>query len=160
MRRETKRAILIVVAVLVSLVVLAVGTTIVFFVRAADVDTVDPSRADDVWRDIRGRFPGAQPLLAMSDHQTAVLTREPPPTPGGRLESLHIAAWNPRESNLFQMTLPFWMVRLLRSGTINIGDDAGNRRLEVTVEQLEQFGPSLVLDHEAPDGERVLVWTD
>ena len=96
----------------------------------------------------------------MHDHETAVLTREPPANPAlRRLESLHIAAWDSEDAGLFRMTLPFWLLRL-KSGAITLGEDIHALRLDLTVEQLERFGPALLVDHEAPNGDRVLVWTE
>jgi hypothetical protein len=31
--------------------------------------------------------------------------------------------------------------------------------LRLTVEDLERYGPTLIVDHKAPDGDRVLVWS-
>ena len=160
MKKRTTRT-LIVAGVLISLVIVAVGLSVILFVRATEFTTADQPRADEVWQGIRGRFPGAKPLLEMRDHETAVLTQEPPTNPAlRRLESLHIAAWDSDDASLFQMTLPFWLLRL-KSGSVTIGEAVhAAQHFDITVEQLERFGPSLVLDHEAPNGDRVLVWTE
>jgi len=160
MKKETKRAVVVVIGVLICLAVVGIGLTVMFFVRSTEITEADRPRADEVWQEIRGRFPGARPVLEVRDHETAALTREPPATPvPRRLESLHIAAWDSRKASLFRMTLPFWLLRV-KSGAITIGEDIAARRLDITVEQLEQFGPALLVDHEAPGGDRVLVWTE
>lgn len=160
MTRETKRAIVIAIGALIFVAVVAVGLAAMFFIRATELTTADQPRADEVWRDIRGRFPDARPILEVREHQTATLTREPPPHPAARpLESIHIAAWDSGNARLFRMTLPFWVLRL-KSGAITIGEGAYAQHLDLTVEQLERYGPSLLVDHQAPDGNRVLVWTE
>jgi hypothetical protein len=150
----------IVVGVLIALAVVGVGLAVVLFMGTTEFSTADRSRADEVWREIRGRFGDTPPLLDVRDHERAVLSREPPASPAPRpLESLHIAAWDPEDASLFRMTLPFWLLRL-KSGTFTIGEGTHARRLDVTVEDLERFGPALVVDHEDSRGDRVLVWTD
>jgi hypothetical protein len=37
---------------------------------------------------------------------------------------------------------------------VNAGD------LGLTVEELERFGPTLVMDHAGRDGDRLLIWTE
>jgi hypothetical protein len=34
------------------------------------------------------------------------------------------------------------------------------RQLNITIEQLEGYGPALLIDHEGRHGERVLVWQE
>jgi len=160
MKKETKRTIVVVIGVLVFLAVIGIGLAAIFFIRATEITKADRPQADEVWREIRGRFPGARPLLEVRNHESAVLTREPPPSPAGRrLESLHIAAWDSDDAGLFRMTVPFWLLRF-KSGAITIGEDIYAQRLDITVEQLERFGPALLVDHEAANGDRVLVWTE
>ena len=47
-----------------------------------------------------------------------------------------------------------------RNATIDLN---GNRMdledLRLTVEDLERYGPAVIVDHSAPDGERILVWS-
>ena len=47
-----------------------------------------------------------------------------------------------------------------KNATIDLN---GNRMdledLRLTVEDLERYGPSLIVDHLAPDGDRILVWS-
>jgi hypothetical protein len=160
MKKRTTRTILIIVGVLIALAVVGVGLAVVLFMGTTEFSTADRSRADEVWREIRGRFRDAQPLLEVRDHETAVLSREPPTNPAHPpLESLNIVAWDAEDASLFRMSLPFWMLRL-KSGTFTIGEGIHARRLDVTVEDLERFGPALVVDHEDSGGDRVLVWTE
>src|SRR2546422_10949711 len=122
MKKETKRTIVVVIGVLICLAVVGIGLTVMFFVRATDITQADRPRADEVWQEIRSRFPDARPVLEVRDHQTAALTRDPPADAvQRRLESLHIAAWDSRKTSLFRMTLPFWLLRL-KAGAITVGE--------------------------------------
>jgi hypothetical protein len=59
------------------------------------------------------------------------------------------------------MDIPFWLLRLKMRGTRF--DFGGNNvdlaKLRITVEDLERYGPTLILDHKEPDGSRVLIWS-
>jgi hypothetical protein len=59
------------------------------------------------------------------------------------------------------MDLPFWLLRLKMQGTrIDVG--SGNvdlAKLRLTVEDLERFGPTLILDQKDGEGARVLIWS-
>ena len=39
------------------------------------------------------------------------------------------------------------------------GDDIQFEDLHLTAEELERYGPALLVDHKGRDGQRVLVWT-
>jgi hypothetical protein len=73
-------------------------------------------------------------------------------------------SWKPESEELAQVQLPFWLVRLGGAkGKISInGEDALHdlERLNVTLEDIEQAGPGLLLDHQQRDGTQVLVWTE
>jgi hypothetical protein len=146
--------------VLIGVAIVCVGLVVILFVRATEFATADEAQADAVWQEIRGRFANARPVLEMRAGETAVLSRDVPASPAERpLQSLHIAAWDRDDRGLFRMTVPFWLLRF-KSGAITIGEAAYAHRLDITPEQLERFGPALLVDHEAPGGDRVLVWTE
>jgi hypothetical protein len=72
-------------------------------------------------------------------------------------------AFDSRDERVVRMDIPFWLLRLRMRGTrINVGGN-GNidlAKLRLTVEDLERFGPTLIVDHRDADGSRVLVWTE
>jgi hypothetical protein len=57
------------------------------------------------------------------------------------------------------LTLPFWLLRLRDSG-VDVSIAADGTRLTMTMDEVERYGPALVLDHLEEDGSRVLVWTE
>jgi hypothetical protein len=51
-------------------------------------------------------------------------------------------------------------LRLKSRGTIDFnGGQLELEDLKLTVEDLERFGPTLIVDHKSTGGERVLVWS-
>jgi hypothetical protein len=118
-------------------------------------------RAGDELQTIRDRFAGQSPLIVIDDHQRASVVRktrrsDTSPT------SLHLVAFDPADNRLKRLTLPFWLLRLSGSGQIRIGDDVLEqvRGAPLTVKDVEDAGPGLLLDHADRDGRRVLVWTE
>ena len=70
-------------------------------------------------------------------------------------------AFDPNDGRIVRVDIPFWLLRLkLRGSAIDFN---GNRMeledLKLTVEDLERFGPTLIVDHKSSGGERVLVWS-
>ena len=70
-------------------------------------------------------------------------------------------AFDPDDNRIVKVTIPFWLLRLKTRGTMI--DFNGSKMdlddLKLTVEELERFGPTLIVDHKTSSGERVLVWS-
>jgi hypothetical protein len=69
-------------------------------------------------------------------------------------------AFDPDDARVVRVEIPFWLLRLKLRG----GIDFNGRRMELddlklTVEDLERYGPALVVDHQGSSGERVVVWS-
>jgi len=60
-----------------------------------------------------------------------------------------------------RVEIPFWILRLKTRGTlVDVG--SGNidlQKLRLTVDDLERFGPTLIVDHQDMNGSRVLLWS-
>jgi hypothetical protein len=121
-----------------------------------------PERASDELQAVRDRFAGQSPLIVIDEHERASIVRrtrrsDPSPT------SLHVVAFDPADNHLKRLTLPFWLLRLSgSSGEIKIGDDVleNVRGARLSVKDVEDAGPGLLIDHAERDGRRVLVWTE
>ncbi|MGH9349746.1 MAG: hypothetical protein ACRD26_21045 [Vicinamibacterales bacterium] len=161
MKKETARTLMVVVGVLILLAVLGLGSAVWLFTQSIEVTTADDASATERFDEIRERFDGITPLLEIRDRE-AILTRRPPEQgTGTRLTSLRIVHWDADDDTFARIDLPFWLLRL-KSGPIEIASNSVRMRqrdLRLTVEELEQYGPTLVLDHEER-GDRVLIWTE
>ncbi len=162
MKKETVRTLTIVIGLVILLVVLGLGSAVWLFTQSIDVGKADEVVAAEEFERVRARFPGMKPVLDIRDGEP-LLARKPPDRPaGGRLSTLHVLHWDPDDDSFARIDLPFWLLRL-KSGPIEIASDHGRMGrgdLGITIEELERYGPTLVLDHEGRDGERVLVWTE
>jgi len=155
------------IAIVVVMVVVAVIAGAGFWAYqsfAPSAEFVNQTKADQQFDDIRARFKNKAPLIdADADGHGAELRAEGRPAFTGQLESLHVAAYDPRAGKLVRFTVPFWLMRLGKDGKLSIGEGAldGVRGAEkLTVKDLEAFGPGLLIDERKPNGDRVLVWTE
>ena len=68
-------------------------------------------------------------------------------------------AFDPDDGRIVRVSIPFWIVRMkMRGATIDLnGNHMNLEDLKLTAEDLERFGPTLIVDHKDTKGERVLV---
>ena len=143
-----------------------VGTVAYFSLRHLNVQRVSAESADREFEQVRARFPGKNPLIEIDeDNWERPRIQQPPEAGAARapLQTMHIMAWNERDAKLVKMDLPFWILRLntRRNSYVFSTNDFGDlERLNLNSEDLERYGPGLLLDHRDRRGVRVLVWTD
>jgi hypothetical protein len=162
MKKDTLRTLLIVVGVLVLLAIVGLGSAVWLFMRSFDLAQVDPASATQQFDEVRSRFAGVTPVLGIEDDEPVIRRRPTAQGAGTRLTTLHVLAWDADDNGLARIDVPFWLLRF-KSGPIEIASNRrrfGGGELGITVEELERYGPTLVLDHKGGHGERVLVWTD
>jgi hypothetical protein len=143
--------------------VAAVGAGFYFVSRHMDTQAVTPADAVVAFEAERARFEGQRPLVELDSQGRFVRARadEPMPEAAERPGHLHLLAYDPADGRIVRFRLPFWLLRTRAGrGTVDIdGTRIDLQELNLTVEDLERYGPALLVDHEAPDGQRVLVWS-
>jgi hypothetical protein len=107
------------------------------------------------------RFEGQKPLIVLEDGEPVVHK----PGPGRKktpIDALHVMVWDPSEERVVTMTIPFWLIRMTNGRPIKLSANGEDREvtphLKITADDLERFGPGLILEHRDGDGKRVLVW--
>ena len=154
-----------VVIAIVTLGVLGIITLAaagLWFVRShVNVQPTTVAAATSDFQTIRERFANQKPLIELDDHGNFVHANTDRPDGTKRPESLNIMAFDARQEHVVRIDIPFWMLRLKARGTlVDVG--SGNidlQKLRLTVEDLERYGPTLIVDHHDVDGSRVLVWS-
>jgi hypothetical protein len=128
------------------------------------VETEDPEAA---FAEARAKFAGQKPYIEFVDdgvETQAVVHRENERDGRPPLNSMHIMAWDEHERKLVRLTLPFWILRLGRTGDLRLSPSESGIsrgvRLHVSAADLERNGPGLLLDTKMQRGERLLVWMD
>ena len=152
----------------VGVVIVVVGIAAIVAITAWVQQNLSVQDSDDVeaereFEAVRARFSGRPPLLELRDGRPVYTGGKPPDAQASRtpIERLHVLVWDPNERKLASFAMPFWFLRL-KSGPIGFSsyasgmDDEG---FDLRPEDIEKFGPGIVLDGTSPSGERVLVWT-
>lgn len=111
--------------------------------------------------EVRAKFPGQQPLLQFQDGEPLALSDTAAPS-SVKLTTLHILAFDHDEGRMARVDVPFWLLRL-KSGPISFSsyaDGFDDRRVKLSVEDIERRGPGIVLDVVEPNEGRVLIWAE
>ena len=166
MAGKVKTWVWVVVAVVVIgiLGVIAVaGVGIYFFSRHIDTRPASPAIAARDFDEVLKRFEGQKPLIELDergDFKKANTTRERPAN-AKPPDAIHVMAFDPDDGQLVRVHIPFWLLRMKAGGTtINFkGRSMELEDLKLSVEDLERFGPTLIVDQRDTNGNRVLVWS-
>src|SRR3954468_17249370 len=152
-----------VVVIGVLCVVAVAGIGLYFFSQHGEPRTASPANAARDFEQVKARFAGQKPLVELDEHgrylrsntdRTAPPNAKPP-------ESINVMAFDPDDGRIVRLSIPFWLVRMKMHGAtsdIN-GKHMDLEDLRLTAEDLERFGPTLIVDHKNASGERVLVWS-
>jgi len=144
-------------------VVAMAGLGFYFFSQHIDTRAASPASAAREFEEVRTRFSGQKPLIELDRRGRFLKSNvdRPAQPDRARPEQLFVMAFNPEDGRIVRVTIPFWLLRLkMRGATIDFnGSRMDLEDLRLTVEDLERFGPTLIVDHNTSDGERVLVWS-
>ena len=152
---------IVVVGVIGIIAMAAAG--LYFFTRNIQTTQASPAVASRSFDEVRARFASQKPLIELDNDGEFLrsnLERTRPANPPV-LEAIHVMAYDPDDSRVVNVSIPFWLMRLQRGGSvINFnGNDMNLEDLKITIEDLERFGPTLIVDHKSSRGDRVLVWS-
>jgi hypothetical protein len=142
----------------------AVGFTIfgVLAYRATTVEQADAPEALRRFTAIRSSTGGGAPLLTLDDQGHVTRRRDPPPGGRPRPNRLGVLAYRAADQRLVTVDIPFWFFKLKGPAAQFAvrGTGLDFQRLQITAADLERYGPAVVIDHAAANGDRLLVWTE
>jgi hypothetical protein len=151
------------VVTLVILCVITLAAAGLWFVRThINVQPTTVAAATSDLQTIRDRFASQKPLIELDDRGNFVHANTDRPASPHRPETLNVMAFDARGERVVRVDIPFWLLRLKNRGSMIDVGGGGNidlAKLRLTVEDLERFGPTLILDHQDPNGSRVIVWS-
>jgi hypothetical protein len=142
--------------------IVAMAAAGLWFVRShVEVRTTTVTAASGDFDAVRARFSAQKPLIELDDHGEFIRANTDRPAGSIRPQSLNVMAFDSDDEKVVRMDLPFWLLRLKSGGTRFSmgGGDVDLAKLRLTVEDLERFGPTLILDHKDQKGSRVLIWS-
>jgi hypothetical protein len=142
--------------------IVAMAAAGLWFVRShVNIQAATVTAASSDFDGVRARFAAQKPLIELDDRGDFIRANTERPAGTVRPQSLNVMAFDPDDEKVVRMDLPFWLLRL-KSGGTRFSMGGGNvdlQKLHLTVEDLERYGPTLILDHKDHKGARVLVWS-
>jgi len=143
-------------------VVAVAGMGYYFFTKHFDTKVASPASASVEFEQVKAQFIGQKPLIELDERGRFLRANADRPgrSDTRRPDQLYVLAFDPDDERIVKVTIPFWLLRLKPRGTIDFnGGQLELEDLKLTVEDLERFGPTLIVDHKSSGGERVLVWS-
>lgn len=139
------------------------GVGVYFFSQHINTRAASPAAAADEFDTIRRRFEGQKPLIELDERGRFLRANPDRPALASAKspDNLFVLAFDPDDERIVRVTIPFWLLRMKAGGTtIDFnGNSMDLEDLKLTVEDLERFGPTLIVDHRETSGDRVLVWS-
>lgn len=142
--------------------VIAMAAAGLWFVKShVDIRTTTTASATADFQTVRQRFTTQRPLIELDEHGSFLRANTDRPAGTERPQTLNIMAFDSKDEKVIRLELPFWLLRLKGGGSrFDIGrSNVDLARMRLTVEDLERYGPILILDQRDTDGSRVLVWS-
>jgi Kef-type K+ transport system membrane component KefB len=150
------------IAVVCILMVIAMaGAGFYFFSKHIQTTHASATTAAGEFEAVRAKFQGQKPLIELDARGNFLHANTERPDGDRRPEVLHVLAFDPDDGGLVRVNVPFWLLRMKSKGAaISLGSSRLDLEdLKLTVEDLDRYGPLLVLDQKNEGGERVLVWS-
>jgi hypothetical protein len=150
------------IVVLVGMVVVGVLVASLFWLReqATVRKEVAPAEVAAAFDEATRRFPDPRPAIGFDDdRRPRILDYASSRRNPGTITSLQAVAFEPRDRALARITLPFWLLRM-KSGPIRFGEYVSgleDRGVALTADDIENFGPGVLLDYSDAGGRRVLL---
>jgi hypothetical protein len=152
----------IIVVGIMGMVAMA-GLGFYFVSRHIDTHVATPATAAGDFESVRKQFREQKPLIELDERGNFVRahTDRTPPPDMKRPEYLHVQAFDSGDERVVKMSIPFWLLRFKAgAGTIDLdGNRIDLEDMKLTVEDLERYGPTIIVDHTGRNGDRVLVWS-
>jgi hypothetical protein len=144
-------------------VIAMAGVGFYFFSQHFDTKVVTRAGARMEFDHARAQFKAQRALIELDEHGRFLRSNSDRPvrTDARTPDQLYVLAFDPHDNRIVKITIPFWLLRLKAHGaTVDFSDGRLDLEdLKLTVEDLERFGPTLIVDHKGAGGERVLVWS-
>jgi hypothetical protein len=159
MRTWVKASIAGIALVVVAVVALA-GTGAYFVFRHMEKRAGGEADAAQAIDAVKARFGARPPLVEIVDARAAdIRINRPADASPARVGTVHIINWKRDPGELVRTEAPLW---LMRFSTVNILSRLGiaPAKFRLTVDDIERYGPGVIVDYGAQGAFRVLVWVD
>jgi hypothetical protein len=149
-------------AALVAVCILALGGTAGYYVFRSFEKTHASEAAAILEMDgIKARFGVRPPLVEIINPRSmdVRVNRLASSDDGARVQTVHVVNWKAEDGEVVRMEVPLW---LMRFSSLNIFSQMGlaPEKIRLTVQDIERYGPGVVVDYNRPGATHLLVWVD
>ena len=142
----------------------AIGLSIfgVLVYRAVNIERADRGEAARRVATVRAVLPPGPAVLAIDDAGTIVRRETPRSATPPALRRLCVLVYYADAQRLVSADVPFWFFRIKGPAARYALRDTGLDldRLGVTPDELQRYGPAILIDRVRPNGDLLLVWTE
>ena len=142
-------------------VVALAGFGMYFVSKHFETKKVTGAEAIRIFDEVKASFNDDKPVYDIEnrDRPRQLRNLTTMPTSTTQVEQMWVMAWDADQDRLVKISIPFWLLRLGRQ-KVDIGSGGFDfKRLQLDLKELQRVGPVVLVDHRAPNGERVFVWT-
>ena len=147
-------------AVAIVCIIALAGTASYFVWRSFDRHVAPEAAALREIDAIRSRFGARPPLVEIVDPRRMDVRINRLAGAGGTgVTTLHVVNWKAEDGEVVRTEVPVW---LLRFSSINILSTLGltPSQIRLTVDDIQRYGPGIVVDYNRPGEFRLLLWVD
>jgi hypothetical protein len=169
MKRVTRSIVFSVVTGAVLIVLTAIGFGLWFFASHHESASISEQSAEAEFSQLRSHFSTQQPLIDMNLRQPDKVSRNG--QSGKPLHTFHTVIFDTRGGQrIVHITVPFWFARLFADrdgefkwlGQLTFLDDTefDGEAIHLSLDQLEQRGPGLIVDYQHGSGGQFISWVE
>lgn len=159
--RKAVRNLLWVFAAGVLLLFVIAGSVSYVVWRHTSITKPPAAEADAIFAMVRERYKGRAPLIEMKGAPPAGMTinRLPDTAPRHDVKHFHVVVWDSRQGTLVRSSAPLWWMTFNANNILtNLGVPLGGYNL--SVQDVERYGPGIILDFQPPGGGHMLLWVE
>jgi hypothetical protein len=162
MRRIVRTALWLVAAGVITMFVIVGSVSFVVW-RHTSITKPAAAEADGVFTMIRERYKGRTPLIELKDPTPPMIgvkiNRPPATAQRQNIKHFHVAVWDSRQGTFVRSSVPVWWMQFNANNVLtNLGVPLGGYNL--SVQDVERYGPGIIIDFQPPGGGHMLVWVE
>ena len=149
------------VAALAVVCMAALGGTAGYFIfRSLEQQSASEAAALLEIDGIRTRYGSRPPLIEIIDPRAMDVRINRLAAPdAARVSTLHVVNWKHEDGEIVRTEVPLW---LMRFSSLNVLSQLGiaPSKIRLTVQDVQRYGPGIVIDYHQPGNMRLLIWVD
>ena len=162
MRRAVRTVLWLVAAGVIAMVAIAGSVSVVVW-RHTSVTKPAAADADTAFSSIRERYKGRAPLIQIKNPTSPMMdvriNRLPSNAPQQNVRHFHVIVWDSRKGTFVRSSVPVWWMTFNANNVLtNLGVPLGGYNL--SVQDVQRYGPGIIIDFQPPGGGHMLVWVE